>query len=117
MVDIVTTPDDATQRATHVPPQLVLDVQKNPELLRPVARAMSAIHLHTLYERLTHPGAAIKDKLEFQNMLNKLSGLDSKDTFTGNTGPQVIINITRAKDRETMTIEGTAVRVADGTPD
>jgi hypothetical protein len=52
-------------------------------------------------------------RLEFQKMLNKMGKLepDGKDVV-GAGGPQVIINITRAKDREeaeAITIEGATV--------
>jgi len=50
-------------------------------------------------------------RIEFQKMLNKLGKLEP-DTKADNQsgGPQVVINITRAKDRDdAITIEGQAL--------
>jgi hypothetical protein len=50
-------------------------------------------------------------RIEFQKMLNKLGKLepDTKADTQG-SGPQVVINITRAKDRDdAITIEGRAL--------
>jgi len=50
-------------------------------------------------------------RIEIQKMLNKLGRLEpDTKADVGNGGPQVVINITRAKDRDdAITIEGQAI--------
>jgi hypothetical protein len=112
MSDTITTPDDAMAKATHLPPALVDEVQDNPEAIRPLARGMAAVNLYNLFVKVSHPATSVKDKLEFQTMVNKLAGMDTKVQEAG-SGPQVIINITRAKDKTSEVIEGIAVKVEE----
>ena len=54
-------------------------------------------------------------RLEFQKMLNKMGKLepDGKAVVGVDGGPQVIINITRAKDNEEVVIEGTSTAISE----
>lgn len=114
--DTVTQPEDALNRPTEIPPKLVEDVMDNPELLRPVARSMAVVNLHNLFVKMKNPATPVKERLEFQTLLNKMAGLEAKEAVASGAG--VIINITRAKDdRESITIEGTSKQVTDVTPD
>ena len=114
--DVVTQPEDAVGHLTEIPPKLHEDIMENPELLRPVARGMALVNLHNLFVKMKHPATPNKDRLEFQGLLNKMAGLEAKEQVASGAG--VVINITRAKDdRETITIEGSAKQVTDGTPD
>jgi len=108
----VTKPQDALDRSTQVPPQLVEEVMDNVELLRPVARSMAAINLHNLFLKVQHPATNAKDRLEFQQVLNKMGGLtEIKDTSKGDNGPGFSINIVLPANSQPgagITIEGKA---------
>ncbi len=73
---------------------------------------MGAVNLDNLFRHMQNSTVNPATRLEFQKMLNKMGKLepDGKDVV-GASGPQVIINITRAKDREeeAITIEGETV--------
>ena len=82
-----------------------------PEKMEPVARAMGAVNLENLFKAMQDVKVNPTAKIEFQKMLNKLGKLEP-DTKADNQsgGPQVVINITRAKDRDdAITIEGQAL--------
>lgn len=108
----LTQPQDALNKSAQIPPKLVADVQDNPELLRPVARSMAAINLHNLFTRIQHPATSAKDRLDFQSMLNKMSGLDAKEAATGGgAGFSIVINIPGSD--KGVTVDGTAKRIPD----
>jgi hypothetical protein len=72
---------------------------------------LGAVNLDNLFRHMQNPSINPMARIEFQKMLNKLGKLEP-DTKADNIGggPQVIINITRAKDRdEAITIEGKAL--------
>jgi hypothetical protein len=106
----LTKPQDALDRATRMPPQLVEKIADNAELLRPVARGMAAINLHNLFVRIQHPNTNNKDRLDFQSMLNKLSGLDAKEApQSAGAGFSITINIPGSD--KGLTVEGSAERI------
>jgi len=74
-------------------------------------RLLGAVNLDNLFRHMQNPDINPTARIEFQKMLNKMGRLepDTKIDSAG-TGPQVVINITRAKDQEdSITIEGQAV--------
>jgi hypothetical protein len=76
-----------------------------------VARLLGAVNLDNLFRHMQNPTINPMARIEFQKMLNKLGKLepDTKADTQG-SGPQVVINITRAKDRDdAITIEGRAL--------
>jgi hypothetical protein len=92
-----------------MPPQLVEKIADNAELLRPVARGMAAINLHNLFVRIQHPNTNNKDRLDFQSMLNKLSGLDAKEApQSAGAGFSITINIPQVGTTSGHTIEAKA---------
>jgi len=110
--DIMTTPQDALDELTQLPPALVDAVQDNPEAIQPLARGMAAINLYNLYKRVQE-GNSNKDLLELQVLLNKMTGMEKAQVATVGGGPQVVINITRARDSSQEIIEGVAVTLPE----
>lgn len=108
----LTQPADAANRRVQIPPRLVEEVQDNVELLRPVARSMAAVNLHNLFTRIQHPATSAKDRLDFQSMLNKMSGLDAKEQGnTGGAGFSITINIPQVGVDKGHIIEAKAAQV------
>lgn len=107
--ETLTQPQDAIDRALHVPPQLVEDVQDNVEMLRPVARGMAAMNLHNLFTRIQHPATPNRDRLDFQSLLNKMSGLEAKEVQQGSgaTGFSITINLPQVGEAKSRVIEAT----------
>lgn len=87
------------------------EIEDDPSKLETVARLMGAVNLDNLFRFMQGPEVNPQTKLEFQKLLNKMGRLEPEEKKdTGTTGPQVVINITRAKDHEHgITIEGKAV--------
>jgi hypothetical protein len=86
-------------------------IEEDPSLMETVARLLGAVNLDNLFRHMQNPDINPTARIEFQKMLNKMGRLepDTKIDSAG-TGPQVVINITRAKDQEdSITIEGQAV--------
>lgn len=104
----------AVAKHTHVPPQLLEEVVESPARFEPVVRAMAVIHMDELYRRMAHPDTPLPLRLDFQRLLNKMSRLEPEvKTGAAGVGGGVVINITRAKDRETVVIESQSVPVLD----
>lgn len=112
--ETITQPEDARAKNYAVPPQLVEDVQSNPEKMRPVARSMMAVNLHNLFKRVQHPATTIKDRLELQNLLNKMAGLEAKEPLNPHAGQfSITINIPQVGSVPGKVIESTATHVED----
>jgi len=92
-------------------PADMLAIEEDPSKMETVARMLGAVNLDNLFRHMQNPSINPMARIEFQKMLNKLGKLEP-DTKADNIGggPQVIINITRAKDRdEAVMIEGQVV--------
>jgi hypothetical protein len=92
-------------------PADMLAIEEDPTKMETVARLLGAVNLDNLFRHMQNPTINPMARIEFQKMLNKLGKLEP-DTKADNAGggPQVVINITRAKDREdAITIEGQTV--------
>jgi len=88
-------------------------LEEDPTLMETFARLMGAVNLDNLFRQMQDPKINPSIKIEFQKMLNKMGRLepDTKAEI-GGTGPQVVINITRAKDHDDrMVIEGEATAI------
>jgi hypothetical protein len=86
-------------------------IEEDPSKMETVARLLGAVNLDNLFRHMQNPTINPMARIEFQKMLNKLGKLepDTKADTQG-SGPQVVINITRAKDRDdAITIEGRAL--------
>lgn len=83
-------------------PALMEEIVDSPESIKPMVRGMAAMNLWNLFVNIQHPRTTNKDRLEFQSTLNKMAGLETKDANAQGGTPQVIINITRAKDSESV---------------
>ena len=111
-----------TERVNHVidptkvhepilTPAELAKIEEDPSLMETVARLLGAVNLDNLFRTMQSPEVNPTARIEFQKMLNKMGKLepDSKAEAAG-AGPQVIINITRAKYQEdAITIEGQAL--------
>lgn len=83
-------------------------IEEDPSLMETVARLLGAVNLDNLFRTMQNPEINPTARIEFQKMLNKMGRLepDTKADVSGQ-GPQVVINITRAKDQDdAITIEG-----------
>jgi len=83
-------------------------IEEDPSLMETVARLLGAVNLDNLFRTMQNPEINPTARIEFQKLLNKMGRLepDTKADVSG-AGPQVVINITRAKDQEdAITIEG-----------
>lgn len=83
-------------------------IEDDPTKMETLARLMGAVNLDNLFRHMQNPTINPATRLEFQKMLNKMGKLEPDgNAVVGNGGPQVVINITRAKDKEdALTIEG-----------
>jgi len=86
-------------------------IEEDPTKVEVVARLMGAVNLDNLFRFMQGPDINPMARIEFQKLLNKMGKLDpEKEDANAGGGPQVVINITRAKDAEEgVTIEGKAV--------
>lgn len=109
----ITQPDDARAKNYAIPPQLVEDVQSDPEKIRPVARSMMAVNLHNLFKRVQHPAVSVKDRIEFQQLINKMAALELKDTQAGSNGSGFSIVINIPGSDKGVTIDGTASKIVE----
>lgn len=85
-------------------------IEDDPAKMETLARLMGAVNLDNLFRYMQRPDVPANARLEFQKMLNKMGKLEpDKDEQAAGGGPQVVINITRAKDAEdAVTIEGSS---------
>jgi len=86
-------------------------IEQDPSLMETVARLLGAVNLDNLFRHMQNPDINPTARIEFQKMLNKMGRLEPDTKLdTGGSGPQVVINITRAKDQsDAITIEGQTV--------
>lgn len=87
-------------------------IEEDPSKMETVARMLGAVNLDNLFRHMQNPQINPMARIEFQKMLNKLGRLEpDTKANVGGTGPQVVINITRAKDQseDAITIEGQAL--------
>jgi len=106
---------DPTQVETPIlSPADMLAIEEDPSKMETVARMLGAVNLDNLFRHMQNPTINPMARIEFQKMLNKLGKLEpDTKTETPGGGPQVVINITRAKDRDdAITIEGQAIEDA-----
>jgi len=92
-------------------PADMLAIEEDPSKMETLARMLGAVNLDNLFRHMQNPTINPMARIEFQKMLNKLGRLEpDTKADVGNGGPQVVINITRAKDRDdAITIEGQAI--------
>lgn len=86
-------------------------IEEDPSLMETVARLLGAVNLDNLFRTMQNPEINPTARIEFQKMLNKMGRLEPETkTDVSGMGPQVVINITRAKDQEdAITIEGQTI--------
>lgn len=106
--------NEVAMRHSKVPPKLVEDCREDPDAIRPVARAMAAINLHNTFVKVSHPNASLKDKLEFQTMVNKIGRIDAKDaeSLQKGGGFSITINIPTTAGHAGSVIEAKATQVS-----
>lgn len=90
------------------------EIEEDPSKIETVARLMGVVNLDNLFRFMQRPDINPQARIEFQKLLNKMGKLESVDSSDGAGGPQVVINITRAKDHDdAITIEGKPARALD----
>ena len=87
-------------------------IEEDPSNMDTLARLMGAVNLDNLFRAMQDPNVNLSAKIEFQKMLNKMGRLEPNDKADLGVGPQVVINITRAKNDEGIVIEGSSSAVA-----
>ena len=86
-------------------------LEEDPSNMETLARLMGAVNLDNLFRTMQDPTINVNAKIEFQKMLNKMGRLEPDLKADTGVGPQVVINITRVKDEQGITIEGTSSTV------
>lgn len=90
---------------------MLQEIEEDPSKMETVARLMGAVNLDNLFRAMQNSTINPQTRIEFQKLLNRMGKLEPEEkSKVADTGPQVVINITRAKDADHgITIEGTAV--------
>jgi len=116
MTNRVNVVDPTKVHESILSPDELLAIEDDPSKMETVARLLGAVNLDNLFRHMQNPEINPTARIEFQKMLNKMGKLepDTKAINAGD-GPQVIINITRAKDQEEIVIEGSAQAIEDAT--
>jgi len=117
MTNRVNVVDPTKVHESILSPDELLAIEDDPSKMETVARLLGAVNLDNLFRHMQNPDINPTARIEFQKMLNKMGRLepDSKVDL-GVGGPQVVINITRAKDQnESIVIEGTSEAIIDDT--
>ena len=115
MCNMVTNIEKVTKKELAHKPILsaaqLQEIEDDPSKMETVARLMGAVNLDNLFRHMQNPTLNPATRIEFQKLLNKMGKLEPEDSISTDGGPQVIINITRARDGEAepITIEGKAV--------
>lgn len=90
------------------------ELEEDPSKMEVVARLMGAVNLDNLFRFMQNPTINPATRIEFQKLLNKMGRLEPETTSGTQAGPQVVINITRAKDNtDTVFIEGISETLAN----
>ena len=86
-------------------------MENDPAMMETFSRLLGAVNLDNLFRHMQDPDINPATRIEFQKMLNKMGRLEPNlKEISAGAGPQVVINITRAKDQsDAITIEGQAV--------
>ena len=87
------------------------EIEEDPSKMETVARLMGAVNLDNLFRHMQSSAINPQTRIEFQKLLNKMGKLEPEEkSQVADAGPQVVINITRARDADHgITIEGHAV--------
>jgi hypothetical protein len=90
-------------------------IEEDPSTMETFARLLGAVNLDNLFRHMQNPTINPTARIEFQKMLNKMGRLEpDTKADAGAGGPQVVINITRAKDNsDAITIEGSSQALED----
>jgi len=107
-------PDNkAVAKALAIPPALLEEINAgNEEALSGLARAQLAFLMERMTMRCLDPNVSPAAMSSFLEILRKMSVGKNEAQSLG--GPQVVINITRAKDRDdSVTIEGQTIDARD----
>jgi hypothetical protein len=113
MTDQITTPEDAKNALIAVPPQLVEEVQNNPEVLVHLSRAQLMLVQHKLTDQyLKDKEALVSQGVAIAEQLRKTANLEPKNIGpTPGAGFSITINIPAMGEAKEVTIEATAPRV------
>jgi uncharacterized short protein YbdD (DUF466 family) len=98
-------------------PKDLLAIEADPAKMETFSRLLGAVNLDNLFRHMQNPDINPATRIEFQKMLNKMGRLEPNTKLENQgDGPQVVINITRAKDSpDSITIDGTSEAILDET--
>lgn len=104
--------NQAVNKALSIPPALLQEIlDGNDEALAGVARVQLAYLMERMTERCADPATSVNGVASIMEILRKLAA-GNREGGEHSGGPQVVINISRARDRnDAVTIEGAARRV------
>jgi hypothetical protein len=106
--------NQAVDKALSIPPALLQEIMEgNDEALVGLARVQLAYLMERMTERCADPTTSVNGVASIMEILRKLASGNPAGGDVG-TGPQVVINISRARDRsesDAITIQGSARRV------
>lgn len=99
----------AVAKAMEIPPALLQEIlDGNEQALSGVARVQLTYLMEKMTQRCADPNTSPAAVASIMEILRKMS--TSNKSAESGTGPQVVINISRAVEREeTVTIEGQAI--------
>lgn len=84
-------------------------IEDDPAKMETLSRLMGAVNLDNLFRHMQNPQINPATRIEFQKLLNKMGKLEPDTKTENGSSPQVVINITRAKDNEdSLVIEGSS---------
>lgn len=84
----------------------LLAMENDPAMMETFSRLLGAVNLDNLFRHMQDSDINPATRIEFQKLLNKMGKLEPDlKAITGGNGPQVVINITRAKDNEALVID------------
>lgn len=92
--------NDAVAKALSIPPALLQEIlEGNDDALSGLARVQLAYLMEKLTERCADPSTSVNGAASVMEILRKMAAGEKGGMGSGDNQPQVIINITRARDR------------------
>ena len=109
--------DPTQSHKARLSPKDLLAIEADPAKMETFSRLLGAVNLDNLFRHMQNPDINPATRIEFQKMLNKMGRLEPNTKLENQgDGPQVVINITRAKDApDSITIDGTSEAILDET--
>lgn len=113
-MDIQTSPQDALDQYTAVPPAVVQEAADNPKVVQAIARTMHVVTLDAWFRQVNHAQASAASKVEFMKHVAAVGAVIPKETTTQTgAGFSVQINLGGAGPTQTVTVQATPANTPD----